>query len=130
MLVQSKRDKHATLKLMRKLLKKYAFVPERLVTDDLRSYAPAASDLGIEHLHECSRCRTVGPRTHINRPDGGRARCSFKSACSAQKLLSAHTAVHNTFTVKCFSPQFNHIACSAPRRLARGGRPSRPHEDP
>ena len=46
----------------------------------------------------------------------------FKSACSAQKLLSAHTSVHNTFTVKCFSPQFNHIACSAPRRLARGGR--------
>ena len=74
MLVQSKRNKHATLKLMRKLLKKYAFVPERLVTDDLRSYAPAASDLGIEHLHECSRCRTVGPRTHINRPDGGSAR--------------------------------------------------------
>jgi putative transposase len=28
-LVQSKRDKHATLKLMRKLLKNYAFVPDR-----------------------------------------------------------------------------------------------------
>ena len=39
-LVQSKRNKHAALKLMRKLLKKYAFVPERLVTDDLRSYRP------------------------------------------------------------------------------------------
>ena len=38
MLVQSKRNKHAALKLMRKLLRKYAFVPERLVTDDLRSY--------------------------------------------------------------------------------------------
>ena len=37
-LVQSKRNKLAALKLMRKLLKKYAFVPERLVTDDLRSY--------------------------------------------------------------------------------------------
>src|ERR1700687_5178566 len=34
-LVQSKRNKQAALKLMRKLLKKYAFVPERLVTDDL-----------------------------------------------------------------------------------------------
>src|SRR5271156_2760200 len=30
-LVQSRRNKHAALKLMRKLLKKYAFVPERLV---------------------------------------------------------------------------------------------------
>jgi putative transposase len=35
-LVQSKRNKHAALKLMRKLLKKCAFVPERLITDDLR----------------------------------------------------------------------------------------------
>src|SRR5208337_2799779 len=31
-LVQSKRNKHAALKLMRKLLKRYAFAPERLVT--------------------------------------------------------------------------------------------------
>jgi transposase-like protein len=90
-LVQSKRDKHATLKLMRKLLKKYAFVPERLVTDDLRSYAPAASDLGIEHLHECSRCRTVGPRTHINRPDGGRARCSASRAPAPRRNSSQPT---------------------------------------
>ncbi len=36
-LVQSNRDKHAALRLMRKLLKKYAFAPERLVTDALRS---------------------------------------------------------------------------------------------
>ena len=54
-LVQSKRNKHAALKLMRKLLKKYAFAPERLVTDDLRSCGAAARDLGIEHLHECGR---------------------------------------------------------------------------
>src|SRR5208337_610899 len=47
-LVQSKRNKHAALKLRRKLLKKYAFVPERLVTDDLRSYSAAVRDLGIE----------------------------------------------------------------------------------
>jgi putative transposase len=39
-LVQSKRNKHAALKLMGKLLKKNAFVPERLVTDDLQNSAP------------------------------------------------------------------------------------------
>ena len=50
-LVQSKRNKHAALKLMRKLLKKYAFVTERLVTDDLRSYSAAVRDLGIERRH-------------------------------------------------------------------------------
>ena len=45
-LVQSKRNKLAALKLMRKLLKKYSIVPERMVTDDLRSYSAAVRDLG------------------------------------------------------------------------------------
>jgi hypothetical protein len=37
----------------------------------------------------------------------------FKSACSAQKLLSTHTAVHNTFTVKC------HFTLAQPPRVLR-----------
>ena len=40
---------------MRKLLRKYAVVPERLVTDDLRSYSAATLDLGIDHLHDRGR---------------------------------------------------------------------------
>ncbi len=51
-LVQARRDKLAALKFMRKLLKKYGFVPDRLITDDLRSYGAAARDLGIEKHHE------------------------------------------------------------------------------
>ena len=51
-LVQSKRNKRAALKLMRKLLKKYGFVPDKLVTDDLKSYAAAVNDLGIAKLPE------------------------------------------------------------------------------
>src|SRR5467141_5355486 len=50
-LVQAKRNKHAALKLMRKLLKKYGFVPDLLITDDLRSYGAAARELGIEKHH-------------------------------------------------------------------------------
>jgi putative transposase len=53
--VQSKRNKHAALKVMRKLLKRYAFVPERLATDDLRSYSAAVHVLGIEHCHQRGR---------------------------------------------------------------------------
>ena len=56
-LVQSKRDKRSALKLMRKLLKKMGFVPDKLVTDDLRSYGAAARDLGISHRHERGRWR-------------------------------------------------------------------------
>ena len=52
-LVQTKRNKAAALKLMRRLLKKYGVLPESLVTDDLRSYHAAARDLlghdGVAH---------------------------------------------------------------------------------
>jgi putative transposase len=100
-LVQSKRNKHAALKLMRKLLKKYAFAPERLVTDDLRSYAPAARDLGIEHLHERGRWEN-NRAENSHQPTRGRERKMqrFKSPCSAQTFLSAHVAMYNTFNVQ------------------------------
>ena len=41
MLVQSRRDSRAALRLMRKLLRKLGFVPKLLVTDKLRTYASA-----------------------------------------------------------------------------------------
>jgi transposase-like protein len=78
--VQSKRDKHAALKLMRKLLKKYGFVPDRLITDDLRSYGAAARDLGIEKRHELVGGRTIERRPHISQPDGENARCKVSRA--------------------------------------------------
>ena len=49
--VQKRRNKHAAMALMRKLLKKYGVVPERFFTDDLRSYSAAARDLGMEKYH-------------------------------------------------------------------------------
>src|SRR5271169_3182453 len=100
-LVQSKRNKHAALKLMRKLLRKYAFVPERLVTDDLRSYGAAVRDLGIEHLHERGRWRN-NRAENSHQPTRRRERKMqrFKSARSAQKFLSTHAAIFNTFNVQ------------------------------
>ena len=113
-LVQSKRNKHAALKLMRKLLKKYAFAPERLVIG-LRSYAPAARDLGIEHLHERGRWRN-NRAENSHQPTRRRERKMqrSKSACSVQKFLSAHAAALSTSNA--ISRQLNHTACSAPRR--------------
>jgi hypothetical protein len=58
---------------MRKLLRKYAVVPERLVTDDLPSYGAATLDLGIATCTTADDGRTIGPRIRISRPDGGTA---------------------------------------------------------
>jgi len=100
-LVQSKRNKQAALKLMRKLLKKYALVPERLVTDDLRSYSAAVRDLGIERRHERGRWKNNRVE-NSHQPTRRRERKiqRFKSAGSAQKFLSSYAAVYNTFNLQ------------------------------
>ncbi|SEF12093.1 putative transposase [Rhizobiales bacterium GAS191] len=52
LLAQRRRNKTAAIKLMRKLLKKQGFAPEVLVTDKLRSYSAAKSELGLSARHE------------------------------------------------------------------------------
>ena len=52
MLVQSRRDSRAALRLMRKLLRKQGFVPKLLVTDKLRSYGSAFQKLKLTCPHE------------------------------------------------------------------------------
>jgi transposase-like protein len=115
-LVQAKRNKRAALKLMRKLLKKYGFVPDKLVTDDLRSYAAAAGQLGIAKRHERGQWRN-NRAENSHQPTRRRERKmqGFKSPGSAQKFLSTHAAAYNTFNVQrhLTSAQTHHVLRAA-----------------
>ncbi len=113
-LVQSKRDKRAALKLMRRLLKKYAVVPERMITDDLRSYSAAVRDLGIENRHGRGRWKN-NRAENSHQPTRRRERKMqrFKSVGSAQKFLSTHAAVFNTFNVQ------RHLTSAQTHRILR-----------
>lgn len=95
-LVQSKRNKHAALKLMRKLLWKHGFLPSTFVTDDLRSYGAAARELGIARRHRTGRCATTGRKIRISRPDDESTRCRVSRAPDQLKDFSPLTPQSTT----------------------------------
>ncbi len=101
LLVQSKRDTKAALRLMRKLLKKQGYAPDELVTDKLGSYGAARRELRLSAGHEQGlRKNNRAENSHQAVRRRERKQQRFKSARSAQRFLSAHAAVHNTFNLQ------------------------------
>jgi transposase-like protein len=108
MLVQSRRDSRAALRLMRKLLKKQRFAPKLLVTDKLRSYASAFRRLGLSRLHQ-PRARTKQSGGEL--ASGGattRAQNAAVQVGALRTALSQHACRH---------PQ--HLQPPTPSRLTR-----------
>src|SRR5437868_5058912 len=89
-LVQSRRDKRAAKKLMRKLLKKHGFAPSRLVTDHLKSYPAAFQEMGLTAVHQRGkRLNNRAESSHVPIRRRERKMQGFRSAKSAQQFLSA-----------------------------------------
>ena len=110
LLVQRRRDARAAAKLMRKLLK-----PETLVTDRLRSYGSAKTQLGLSARHEQGlRKNNRAENSHLPVRRRERKMQRFKSPGSAQRFLSVHAAVQNNFNVQ------RHLTSRSTLRLLRG----------
>jgi len=90
-LVQSKRNTAAAVRLMRKLLRKQGFAPETIVTDGLRSYGAAMRQMGLSARQEQGQRRN-NRAENSHQPTRRRERKMqrFKSPGSAQRFLSAH----------------------------------------
>jgi putative transposase len=100
-LVQSRRNKKAALKLVRKLLKKQGYLPSIVVTDKLPSYGAALKDLGLSRLHDFGgRKNSRAENSHQPVRRRERKMQRFKSAGSAQQFLSVHSSIYNLFNIQ------------------------------
>jgi transposase-like protein len=120
---QRRPDTCAAVRPMRKLLKKQGFVPKLLVTDKLRSYASAFRQLGLSCPHE-QGIRRNNRAENSHQPVRRRERKvqRFKSPRSAQRFLSMHAAVHNTFNLQ------RHLVFPIKSGSATGQRPNSAYE--
>jgi transposase-like protein len=99
MILQHRRDTDAALKLIKRLIWSQRMMPEIVTTDGLQSYAAALAVLGLEDRHRPGRLRENNRAENSHLPIRRRERKmqGFRSQRSAQKFLTTHAAVYNTF---------------------------------
>jgi putative transposase len=95
--VTARRDKAAALKLLKRIMKKYGR-PRSVVTDGLRAYAAAMSEIGGADRHEVGvRLNNRAENSHQPFRRRERAMLRFRRTKTLQKFASVHASVHNLF---------------------------------
>ena len=99
-LVQSRRHRCAAVRFFRKLLKRQARVPRRLITDKLRSDAAAQRKVMPSVVH-CTDQYANNRAEVSHQPIRQRERQMrrFKSAAHVERFVSVHGVVQNLFRV-------------------------------
>lgn len=97
--VTKARDRGAALAFLKRALKRYGS-PRTIVTDRLRSYRAALSELGIGGRQDTTRwLNNRAENSHQPFRRRERSMQRFKSAATLQKFVSVHSAIHNHFNL-------------------------------
>jgi putative transposase len=99
-LVQSRRDKKAAKKFFRKLLKGLRYISRVVITDKLKSYSAARTEL-LPSVEHCQQKYQNNRAENSHQPTRLRERVMrrFKSAGHAQRFLSAFGIITSHFRV-------------------------------
>ena len=96
--VQSRRNKKAAMRLLRKLLKNSGIKPEKIVTNLLRSYSAALKGLNMQRIHDVGgRKNNRAENSHLPIRRRERKQQKFRTIGSAQKQLSSYGQIYNLF---------------------------------
>ncbi len=97
-LVQSRRDRKAAKRFLRKLLKGLQYVPRVIFTDKLKSYGAAKAEIlpGVEHM-QGKRQNNRAENSHQPTRVREKVMRRFKSAGHAQRFLSAFSHISSHF---------------------------------
>ena len=95
--VTKKRDKAAALAFMKKAMKRYG-QPDVVVTDGLRSYGAAMTEIGNSNKREVDRwANNRVENSHLPFRRRERAMLRFRQMKTLQKFRSVHAQIHNHF---------------------------------
>jgi putative transposase len=102
LVVQRRPDTEATLRLLKRLLHNQPVEPQTITTDGVLSYGAALDRLKLRHLHRPGWLRENNRAENSHLPIRRRERQQqrFKSPASAQRSLTTHAAIYNTFNIQ------------------------------